>query len=85
MDSRQLEFGQRDLDRMLLTLHRAGYVRLEPEPPEKDEPPPPAPRAPPKKAALVIAWEPATAAETAPPQAPAYRPRRPIPRRKWPS
>ena len=25
---------------MLLTLHRAGYVRLEPEPPEKDEPPP---------------------------------------------
>ena len=33
MDSRQIELAQRDLDRMLLVLHRGGYVRLEPEPP----------------------------------------------------
>lgn len=33
MDSVHLEAAQRDLERMLLVLHRAGYVRLEPEPP----------------------------------------------------
>lgn len=33
MDSRQLEAGQRDLDRMLMTLGRAGFVTLEPTPP----------------------------------------------------
>jgi superfamily II DNA/RNA helicase len=39
MDSTHLEAAQRDLERMLLVLHKAGYVRLEPEPPEgeKDE------------------------------------------------
>jgi superfamily II DNA/RNA helicase len=73
MDARQLELGQRELDRMLLTLHRAGYVRLEPEPPEKDEPP--APPEAPKKAALVAAWEtPGAAAEPAVPPVPPYRP-----------
>ena len=40
MDSRRLESAQRELDRMLLTLHRGGYVRLEPSPPEKDAEPP---------------------------------------------
>ncbi|HBO45809.1 MAG TPA: helicase [Planctomycetaceae bacterium] len=34
MDPKKLELGQRELDRMLLTLHRAGFVRLEPEPPK---------------------------------------------------
>ncbi len=33
MDSAHLEGAQRDLERMLLVLHKAGYVRLEPEPP----------------------------------------------------
>jgi len=37
MDSARLEAGQRELDRMLLTLWRAGYVTLEPRPPA-DEP-----------------------------------------------
>ena len=35
MDSTHLEAAQRDLERMLLVLHKAGYVRLEPEPPEQ--------------------------------------------------
>ena len=35
MDSTHLEAAQRDLERMLLVLHKAGYVRLEPEPPEE--------------------------------------------------
>jgi superfamily II DNA/RNA helicase len=34
MDSAHLEAAQRDLERMLLVLHKAGYVRLEPEPEE---------------------------------------------------
>ena len=33
MDAGRIEAGQKQLDRMLLTLHRAGYVTLEPEPP----------------------------------------------------
>ncbi|MCX7428516.1 MAG: helicase [Planctomycetia bacterium] len=37
MDPKHLEMGQKMLDRMLLTLHRAGYVTLEPEPPTKEE------------------------------------------------
>src|SRR5208337_4332865 len=37
MDPPHLEVAQRDLERMLLVLHRAGYVRLEPEPPEASE------------------------------------------------
>jgi hypothetical protein len=32
---KRLEAGQRDLDRMLMTLWNAGYVTLEPEPPKK--------------------------------------------------
>ena len=35
MDSTHLEAAQRDLERMLLVLHKAGYVRLEPEPPRR--------------------------------------------------
>ena len=41
MDSRALEAAQGELDRMLLTLHRGGYVKLEPSPPDKDAEPPP--------------------------------------------
>jgi superfamily II DNA/RNA helicase len=37
MDSGHIEAGHRDLERMLLVLHRAGYVRLEPAPPEGEE------------------------------------------------
>ncbi len=37
MDSGRLEAGQRELDSMLLTLWRAGYVTLEPEPPRREE------------------------------------------------
>ncbi|MGA2034468.1 MAG: DEAD/DEAH box helicase [Thermoguttaceae bacterium] len=36
MDSGHLEAGQRELDRMLLTLHRAGYVTLDPPPPAEE-------------------------------------------------
>ena len=76
MDSRQLELGQRELDRMLLTLHRAGYVRLEPEPPGKDERA--SRRRPePKKAAHGRwTWKPVSAATPPPavPEVPPYRP-----------
>ncbi len=34
LDAKRLEAGQRELDRMLLVLWRAGYVTLEPEPPK---------------------------------------------------
>ncbi len=37
LDSKRLEQAQRDLEKMLLTLHRAGYVDLEPEPPRPEE------------------------------------------------
>ena len=37
MDPGRLEAGQKELDRMLLTLWRAGYVTLEPQPPTADE------------------------------------------------
>ncbi len=46
MDAPRLEAGQRDLDDMLLTLWRAGYLRLEPEPPaDAPKPTPPKPAA----------------------------------------
>jgi hypothetical protein len=37
MDEGRLAAGQKQLDAMLLTLHRAGYVVLEPEPPPVEE------------------------------------------------
>jgi hypothetical protein len=33
MDPKQREAGERQLERMLITLHRGGYLQLEPEPP----------------------------------------------------
>jgi superfamily II DNA/RNA helicase len=37
MDGPHLEAAQRDLERMLLALHKAGYVRLEPEPESEEK------------------------------------------------
>ncbi len=37
MEPGRIEAGQRELDQMLMTLWRAGYVTLEPEPPKKEE------------------------------------------------
>jgi hypothetical protein len=37
MDPGRLEAGQKELDRMLITLWRAGYVTLEPRPPSEEE------------------------------------------------
>lgn len=36
-DPKRIEQGERELDRMLLTLHAAGVVKLEPEPPKPEE------------------------------------------------
>ena len=47
MDSRQVERGIKALDQMLLTLWRAGYVRLEPEPIVKTSDEAEAPQTPP--------------------------------------
>ena len=37
MDPGRIEAGQKELDRMLMTLWRAGYVTLEPQPPTTEE------------------------------------------------
>jgi len=37
MDPKRLENGQKELDRMLMILWRAGYVTLDPEPPKDEE------------------------------------------------
>ena len=37
MDPGRIEAGQKELDRMLITLWRAGYVTLEPRPPSEEE------------------------------------------------
>ncbi|MBU4271401.1 MAG: DEAD/DEAH box helicase [Planctomycetes bacterium] len=37
MDPGRIEAGQKELDRMLMTLWRAGYVTLEPSPPKEEE------------------------------------------------
>jgi hypothetical protein len=74
MDSAHLEASQRDLDRMLLTLHRGGYVKLEPPPPEKEETPEPATEV--KKAPVVLSTKlfPTAPSEAiAPPEVPPYR------------
>jgi superfamily II DNA/RNA helicase len=53
MDAKHLEAGQKALDEMLLTLWRAGYVTLEPEPPMVEDEPE-QPQEPQKKAAPVF-------------------------------
>jgi superfamily II DNA/RNA helicase len=47
--------AQQDLEDMLLTLWRAGYVTLEPEPPKEEDVPPPV-EPPPKSAVLDLSW-----------------------------
>ena len=37
MDSGHLQAGQKELDQMLITLWRAGYITLEPEPPKQED------------------------------------------------
>jgi len=76
MDSGHTEAGQRDLERMLLVLHRAGYVRLEPPPTQEEgggqggtaseETPPAAPPNPLLESFAVDV--------PPPPEAPPYRP-----------
>lgn len=79
MDPGRLEAGQRDLDQMLMTLWRAGYVELEPRPPleeEQDESTTEKPD-PPKKVLIVGPGE--TPAEEAVPERPQYKPMRAYP------
>ena len=40
LDQPRVEAGMKQLNRMLVTLHEKGYVKLEPEPPAKDDPTP---------------------------------------------
>ncbi|NQT37351.1 MAG: DEAD/DEAH box helicase [Planctomycetes bacterium] len=69
------EAGQRALDKMLLTLWRAGYVTLDPEPPKNDDEPVEQPAAQPKSPGLferLLAEADQTEAEPQGP--PPYRP-----------
>jgi len=69
------EVGQRALDKMLLTLWRAGYVTLDPEPPKNDDEPVEQPAAQPKSPGLferLLAEADQTEAEPQGP--PPYRP-----------
>jgi superfamily II DNA/RNA helicase len=74
MDPGRLEAGQRDLDRMLMTLWRAGYVELDPRPPLDDEPAETGEEnvAPPKKVLIVGPGE--TPVEEVAPERPQYKP-----------
>ena len=71
MDSKRLDGEQKTLDRMLMTLYRAGYVTLEPEPPLADEDSSAAAEAVPTPAAV----SPLIPAESSPAPRPTYRPR----------
>jgi hypothetical protein len=73
MDSAHVEAGQRELDQMLATLWRAGYVTLEPEPPKKEDQPPPPPQEPSAAALLGAAITGQKVAEPPPPPPP-YKP-----------
>lgn len=67
MDPGRLEAGQRDLNHMLLTLWRAGYVTLEPEPPRGE--PEPEPESPPPATGLLGLME-KVRSEEKPPEPP---------------
>jgi superfamily II DNA/RNA helicase len=68
MDSKRLQQGQEALDAMLITLWRAGYVTLDPEPPKSDAPKtltgqgPAAENPPPKKSKTQLLLEEALSA-----------------------
>lgn len=55
MESKLLDAGEKVLERMLMTLHAGGYVKLDPEPPPPPEPTPPG-EAPPKPEAPQTSW-----------------------------
>jgi superfamily II DNA/RNA helicase len=85
MDAAHLEAAQRDLERMLLVLHKAGYVRLEPAPEEAEgEKGSRGEREPARKGELVCESSPflpfspapflSPTAPAAPPAPPPYRP-----------
>lgn len=76
MDGSRLEAAQRELENMLLTLWRAGYVVLEPEPPRDEESIQPI--EPPKRGILDLTGQPEAACRQAPPDRPRYRPERAI-------
>jgi superfamily II DNA/RNA helicase len=74
MDPGKLETAQKDLDRMLMTLWRAGYVELEPRPPLDEEPPPAPVSAPPAPSSLtaLLRGSPEPPAPEPPPYKPIY-------------
>lgn len=55
MEPKLLDAGEKVLERMLMTLHAGGYVKLDPEPPPPPEPTPPG-EAPPKPEAPQTSW-----------------------------
>lgn len=61
-DIRHLEAGQKQLEQMLMTLWKAGYVELEPPPPKPSEPTPQAPGTKPPAAASLPGTAPAPSA-----------------------
>lgn len=73
MDEPRIRAGERVLDRMLLTLSSAGYVRLEPQPPEPKEETEQPKAAAPAKGLLGLPHQ--TAAAEPPPPPPRYSPR----------
>jgi superfamily II DNA/RNA helicase len=71
LDGPRVEAGMKQLNRMLITLHEKGFVKLEPEPPKPDEAPPPqkiiidaTPGAPPAISPVKPEYQPATATPT---------------------
>ncbi len=56
MDPKQLELGERDLERMLITLHGGDFIRLDPEPPPPPEVSRPGDPVAPKEEAPKVSW-----------------------------
>ncbi len=75
MDSKHLQMAGEELDAMLITLWRAGYVLLDPEPPKSDEPEPTETEEPKKtKTQLLIQESLVNAGQAPPPKEPEKRP-----------
>ena len=73
LDSGHIEAGLRDLDQMLMTLWRGGYVTLEPEPPKDDAPAPVPPPEPKKSGLMGLVLAELLPAKPAPPPPPPYQ------------
>ncbi|MEI8380728.1 MAG: DEAD/DEAH box helicase [Planctomycetota bacterium] len=56
MEPKQLELGERDLERMLITLHAGDFIRLDPEPPPPPEVTRPGDPVIPKEEAPKVSW-----------------------------